>query len=238
MTTEIASTYDGFIGPDIDPSKWFYLEYPLPDGSSWVCREPSTIMTMADGRFTADIGRFELEHPVQVIDNCKLVLLSTQAFEIPATGTLTVSAELTATSADSNSDYRDGFASLIVIEPSSGMVFDIAATSDEVFAIHEQLPISESVRSFTRVTNDPLAGVATGAGVPHTCAMTLNATERSVQWAVDGTVIFDAKQIPIPQQIHVGMGIFTLHPVSGGASHSLRGQGLRASWSGISVVQS
>lgn len=233
-TATTPSDYDTFRAPELDAAKWFYLEYPLLDGPR-VCREPTARIAVGDGRLRVEVDRFELAHSLQPVDNCKFVLLSTQTYDIPASGTLTVRGRIGAADVGGSGDYRDGFASLIAIEPSTGLVFDVAATGREVFAIHERLPVSDEVASFTRIVDAPLSGLDTGPDVEHDCAMTIDARRRSVTWTVDGVTIFDANEIPLPRQIHVGLGIFTLHPVSDGESRSRRGQGLHASWSNVSV---
>jgi Family of unknown function (DUF6081) len=234
--TSVAQLYDSFTGPELDTARWRHLEYPMPDGPSWVCAEPHARTSVADGALTVEIDRFELEHPAQLIDNCKHVLLSTESFRLPDSGTMTIAADVTATSVNATPhEHRDGFASLIVIEVSTGLVFDLAATSDRVFAIHERLPVSDAMPCFTRIVDDPLAGLASGPATVHHCSITFDTAARTVRWMVDDTLLFDAAGVQMPQEINVGLGIFTLHPVGAHGSRSLHGQGMHATWRDVRV---
>lgn len=235
-----AAVYDPFTGPQLDSSRWHHLEYPGlgPDGGAWVAAERSARTTVADGTLSVDIDRFEIEHGIQPVDNCKYVLLSTETFEVPAGGSLTASARVSASNVNATGfDYRDGFATLILIEPSTGWVFDCAVTSDQAFAIHERLPLPGAV-PFTRIVQDPLAGVEGGSGEPHSFRIVLDAAGRKAQWYVNDRLLFEASDIVIPPSVNVGLGIFTLHPTGDEGSRSLHGQGLSASWSDVRVETS
>jgi uncharacterized protein DUF6081 len=235
--TSTAQLYDPFTGPDLDVSRWHHLEYPMPDGPSWVCAEPRARTSVADGALTVEIDRFEVEHPAQLIDNCKHVLLSTESFLLPDSGTMTISADINVKNINATPcDYRDGFATLVVIEPGTGLVFDLAATGDRVLAIHERLPMFDAIPCFTRIVDDPLAGLATGSATVHHCSITFDSAARTVRWMVDDTLLFDAAGVQMPQECKVGLGIFTLHPVGAGHSRSLRGQGIHATWQDVRVL--
>ncbi|WP_169515273.1 DUF6081 family protein [Gordonia shandongensis] len=226
---------DSLVGPDLDDADWHFLEYPMGDDPAWVCREPSATVSVADGACTVEMTRFELTHPVQPIDNCKFVALSRREFEVPAAGTITVTGELSATQVGPADDYRDGFAALVVLDPVGGLVFDIAATGAQVMAIHERLPMGPD-GAFTRVVDAPLAGVETGLGAVHHCAITLDRGAGSARWEVDGIELHDAHRIAVPDRFVVGMGVFTLVPTGGVAGASTRGQGLRATWANLAVT--
>lgn len=237
-TTLPENLYDSFTGPVLDRARWNHLEYPMPDGTSWECAEPRARTKFANGTLTVEVDRFENEHPAQIIDNCKHVLLSSSSFPVPETGEITISAQIAATSIKATPfDYRDGFASLIAIEPSTGLVFDLAATTDQILAIHERLPVADGVPCFTRMVGDPLAKLATGPGLFHHFRMTFNASAGSVKWYVDDALLFEAVGVAIPASVHIGLGMFTLHQVGATQSRSLHGQGLHASWRDVQVTQ-
>ncbi|WP_396655612.1 DUF6081 family protein [Microbacterium sp.] len=220
-----------------DGVHWQHLEYPGlgPDGIPWVCAERSARSTLADGKLSVTIDRFEIEHAIQPVDNCKHVLLSTETFEVPADGWLSASARVSAENINATPrDYRDGFATLILIEPSTGWVFDCGVTGDQVFAIHERLPLPD-VTAFTRIVQDPLARVTRGPGEPHEFRMVLDAANRTATWFINDRLVFEASAVVIPARVNVGLGIFTLHPTDGEHSRSLHGQGIAASWEDIRI---
>lgn len=236
QSTQNGKCYDEFSGPELDISRWRFLEFPLPGDETYLCAEPGARTTLGDGALTVSVGRFQNQHPVQGLDNCKHVLLSTEVFRLPESGRMTVSAQLAATNhAATSRDYRDGFVTLNVVEMVSGLVFDAAVTGDAVFAIHERLPGTDEVPIFTRVVDDPFAGLVTGPGVPHNCAITFDTRSGTVQWHADGALLYEVSGTAIPAEINVGLGMFTLHPVTAGASRSLHGQGLTGSWRDVRV---
>lgn len=235
--TAYATLYDPFTGPHVDTARWQHLEYPGlgPDGGSWVAAEQSARTTVADGTLSVAIDQFEIGHAIQPVDNCKYVLLSTETFEVPADGRLTASARVGALNVNATGyDYRDGFATLILIEPSTGWVFDCGVSGDMAFAIHERLPLPDVV-PFTRIVHDPLAGAEGAAGEPHSFRIVLNAAERNAQWFINDRLVFEASDIVIPPAVNVGLGIFTLHPTTEDGSRSLKGQGIAATWSDVRV---
>ena len=237
MSSPILEPYDAFTGDSLDTSKWYFLQYPIPDQEPWVCREPRARVTASEGRLEVEVDRFELQHPLQVIDNCKLVLLSTETFPVPEKGILVVTGEMSAEGVGTKPhDWQDGFASLILIDLATGLVFDICANSESVGAIHEQLPINPDVPCFTHLVEAPLVGATTTPGQTHECRITLDAAGRTATWSVDGHEVFRAAGIDIPTSVALGMGIFTLRPVNEGGSNSLHGQGFKASWSNLTVT--
>jgi Family of unknown function (DUF6081) len=238
-TTNAARVYDDFSGPDLDMSRWYFLEYPPgPDGTSWKCEEPNARTTVEDGKLEIHVERFERAHDqVAIMDNPKHLLLSTETFPVPEGGVATFSMELAVTSINATPrDYRDAFASMNVLDMASGWVFDACATSDMLFSIYERLPMPGVEQPFTYVVEHPLAGIDVKPGLPHTYTVTLDAGRGTVEWRIDGTLVHHVSGAEIPAQVNIGLGLFTLHPITDGKSTSLRGQGISASWGPVSVT--
>lgn len=236
-TSHPARIYDDFSGPELDMSRWFFLEYPPgPDGTSWKCEEPNARTDVGDGTLDIRVARFERAHDqVAIMDNPKHLLLSTEAFPVPAAGVVTFSMDMAVTSLNATPrDYRDAFASMNVLDMSSGWVFDACATSDSVFSIYERLPMPGVDHPFTYVTEHPLSGIVAAPGLSHRYAVTLDAAAGTAEWHIDDTLVHHVRG-EIPSQVNVGLGLFTLHPIRDGRSQSLRGQGIDASFGPISV---
>ncbi|MCM2393724.1 DUF6081 family protein [Streptomyces albipurpureus] len=233
-----ARVYDAFQGPGPDREAWTYLEYPMPDGPPWRCCDPAAVTTAGDGTLTVDIPAFRLAHDsVQIMDNPKYLLLSTEDFPLPpgSTVTFTVDMAVTCTGGDPH-DYRDGVAAFNVLDMASGSVFDVAANNDHVWAIHELLPVPGAAgETFTRMVEDPFTGVLPGAGRVRRCQVVIDTTAGRVDWLVDGKSVHRADGIAPPASVKIGLGVFTLHPVGPDGTTSLRGQGLSVRWSGLTV---
>lgn len=238
MTTHAGRLYDPYLGPAVDPAKWFHLEFPLPDGGSYVAEEPAATVTVRDGELQVTADRFTKSHAVQPMDNCKFLLLSTEDFSIPTTGTVGFSATITAEPRGATPlDVRDGFVAFVVGDMNSGAIFDVCTTGDVAFAIHEQLPYPGVEHPYTRVVQDPLYGASTERGAPVQCAVEFDADARRVTWLVNGLVVHVAEGASLPPAVKVGTGIFTVHPVEEGVSRSAHGQGMVASWKDIRVPE-
>lgn len=230
------SLYDAYVGPNIDSSKWFNLEFPMPDGSKYVAEEPGAKIAVQDGKLTVAIKKFTKTHPFQPADNCKFLLLSTADFELPKSGKITFSATISAEPRRSTPhDVRDGFAALVVGDMNSGAIFDLATSGDVTFAIHEQLPYPGVDNPFTWLISDPLFAPSTARGKTIDCKITFDTSEKTVTWSANGNTLHVAENVPMPPSVKIGTGIFTLHPVVDGVSKSLHGQGMTASWSDVSV---
>ncbi|WP_283136820.1 DUF6081 family protein [Rhizohabitans arisaemae] len=233
-----ARTYDHFSGPDLDTAKWMYLEYPMPEGPPWRCADPGAVTAIADGALTVDIDEFRLRHDtVQIMDNPKYLLLSTEEFALGEGRRVTFTVDMAVTSKGGDPrDYRDGVAAFNVVDMESGWVFDVAANSDHVWAIHEMLPVpTAAARPFTRMVEDPFANLPPGPGRTRRCQVTIDTSAGSVAWLADGAVINEVTGIRLPGVVRLGLGVFTLHSVAGGASRSIRGQGISVTWSGLTV---
>jgi hypothetical protein len=237
-TTNPVRVYDDFSGPELDMSRWFFLEYPPgPDGTSWRCEEPGARTDVGNGTLDIHIERFERAHDqVAIMDNPKHLLLSTEGFPVPADGVATFSMDMAVTSLNATPrDYRDAFASMNVLDMTSGWVFDACATSDTVFSIYERLPMPGVERPFTYVVDAPLSGIVAEPGLSHTYTVALDAGRGTAEWRIDGTLVHQVRGAEIPTQVNIGLGIFTVHPIVDGKSTSLRGQGMSASFGPISV---
>ncbi|GEL20632.1 DUF6081 family protein [Pseudonocardia asaccharolytica] len=238
QTAGPTTVYDEFTGPELDMSRWCYLQYPPgPDGTAWTCAEPGARTQVDDGTLSIHVERFERAHDqVQIMDNPKHLLLSTESFTVPTGGAATFAMEMAATGINAAPrDYRDGFASMNVLDMASGWVFDACATGDTVFSIYERLPMPGVGRPFTYVIEHPLAGLEVAPGLAHRYEITLDARRGAAEWRVDGHLVHDVRGVEIPTRVNVGLGLITLHPVADGRSRSLRGQGLSASFGPISV---
>lgn len=232
--TPAVQIYDDFAGPSLDMSKWEFLQFPQVDGSSRICAEPNAVTDLSKGGLRVHVERFEAGHPVQIMDNVKQLLLSTANFRLPTAGVVEFSGQIAAKSINATArDYRDGFVSLVVVDMSSGSVFDVCATSDSVFAIHERLPVPGVDRPYVYVVEQPLAGVVVSPYKVYSCKVLIDTGTRTVRYEVDGTTIFETITPELPETVKLGLGMFTLHPVNGESSGSLRGQGLSGLWRNV-----
>jgi hypothetical protein len=230
-------TYDNFSGSELDMSKWTYLETPVPDGPAWRAAEPDARMTCSGGTFSVHVEQFKRANDVvQIVDNPKHLLISTESFRIPRAGIATFSVEMAATILNGNTDdYRDGFAAFNVLDFSKAYVFDVASNGKHLWAIREVLPLESAIDDpFTYMIENPY-GASASPGHPHACQVSFNTIDHTVTWSADGEPITRATIAIMPESVQLGLGLFTLRQIADGQSRSLHGQGISASWSDVRV---
>jgi hypothetical protein len=224
--------YDRFAGPTLDSNLWEPLTFgPL------IRLEPDARTTVEDGVLTVDIPEFtNCDSSRQGLDNSKHVVLSKQGFRLPPDGVGRFSVDLRAEIVgDGSGDYRQGVAAFILIDTSGGthMVFDILSMGDRFFAEHEVLAVPGQEHPFTRIVEDPLffgrAGSRPDPDFRH-CSIEIDRSCGQVVWKIDDKILFAAAGLTgLPEELHLGFGIFTVVPLGEGKS-SCHGQGARASW--------
>ena len=225
------ATYDQLAGPGVDPTLW----EPLNMGTGPLL-EPEARTTVADGVWTVDVTEFKNSDATnQAVDNSKHVILSTRALPIPADGVGRFAVEIHADRVgDGDSgDYRYGVVSFNVVDVATGLVFDILSTGKRYFAEHEVLAYPGQEHPFTRVVHDPFFFSRAGDAVDpefRRCEVEIDRSGGRVVWKVDGAVLHEVDGLTdLPEEVHIGIGLFTLVPVSQ-AESSVHGQGARASW--------
>jgi hypothetical protein len=240
MTTSIernVQLYDDFTGPAVDETRWQFFQFPLPDGSAYVCNEPDAATEIHDGELRVTVETFTKSHAVQPMDNVKQLLLSTAEFALDPGGVTEFSGEIGARSINATPrDYRDGFVSLVTIDMTTGYVFDLCATSDRVFAIYEQLPFPGVERPFTYCAEEPLSELEVGPDRVYRCRIVFDGPTRTVRYLVDGVQIFENVVTELPRSVRIGLGMFSLHPTSDNESRSLHGQGLAGLWRNVGAT--
>ncbi|WP_009478479.1 DUF6081 family protein [Rhodococcus sp. JVH1] len=233
-STSSSVVYDDFSGPELDTAKWTFLEYPFPNVH--LCAEPNAQVAVGNGAYSVRIERFENEHGVQIIDNPKHLVYSKTTFPLPDHGVASFSVKMAAQGIGTAPfDYRDGFAAFNVLDLVNGWVFDLAASSEHIFAIHERLHLPGVHNPFTHCVEAPLSGLDSTPGREHTYTISLDTAAGAVTWEVDGRTVYHLPGAILPSQVQVGFGIFTLHPVVNERSVSLHGQGFDVTWRDLRI---
>jgi hypothetical protein len=224
--------YDEFTGPTLQSSLWEPLSFgPL------IRLEPQARTTVEDGVLTVDVPKFSnCDTNSHGLDNSKHVVLSKQGFRLPADGVGRFSVDLRAEIVgDGSGDYRQGVAAFILIDTTGGthMVFDILSMGDRFFAEHEVLAMPGQEDPFTRRIEDPFlfgrAGSRPDPDFRH-CSIEIDRSPGQVVWKIDNKILHVAAGLTgLPEDVHLGFGIFTLMPLGEGKG-SCHGQGARASW--------
>lgn len=226
----------------LDPTGWEPLAIPLGEDDVWTCEEPSARTRVAGDAVEIAVDCFERAHDhVQILDNPKHLLVSSEPIPVPTDRPVTFHAEMAAENVGGNPhDFRDGFAAFNVLDMASGLVLDHAVTSVRTWAIKERLLIPGMVppeEAFTWLVEAPLTAPKVRPRELREFAVTLDAARGSATWWVDGAEVFHTPELPlIPDEVRLGIGLITLHPLSDAGSTSLRGQGVRGVWRNLAVT--
>src|SRR5207247_1192068 len=118
----------------------------------------------------------------------------------------------------------------ILMDFSTGMIFDFISTGQKIGAIYERLLIpgvTDEKTAFTYLIEAPFSGIRTEPGKLHQYSIRIDASKRRAEWFADGKTFFKAEGVPVePKEIMIGWGLFTLNPVDPvKGSVSIHGQG-------------
>jgi hypothetical protein len=230
---EDGGRFDGFEADGLD--RWSVLEMPIGDGDVHRHEDPDATVRVVGEVAEVDIPRFSLAFDgIHMLDDPKQMFVFGETLPVATEGTTRFGAEVAAESyGGCADDPRDGLATFNVVDLTSGMVFDVAASATHVWAIRERLPVPgvAAEEGFTYLAESPFAQLAQDADAFHRCAIEFDPGRREVRWLVDDERIYHAAGVePFPTAVTIAFGIATLHPQPEGVSISIRGQGMRARW--------
>ncbi len=222
---------------NVDSSKWKILSFPMGNGENWTWAEPKARLETRNGGLALTIDPFTRKHDtVHMFDDPKQLYGSTQTFPVSKSGVTVFGVEMGAETYRGNADdIRDGFAGFILMDFSTGMIFDFVSTGRKIGAIYERLLIpglTDEKTAFTYLVESPFAGVQTEPGRLHRYQVRIDALRRKADWFVDGKSFFKTEGVPVePKEIMMGFGLFTLKPVDPvKGSTSIHGQGGTGIW--------
>jgi len=235
LTTE--NLYDDMSKGTVDPSKWKILSFPMGNGETWTWEEPKARIEPKKGGLAITVDPFTRKHDqVHMFDDPKHLYGSTKTFPVSPERVTVFEVEMGCETYRSNADdLRDAFAGFILMDFSTGMIFDFVTTGRKIGAIYERLLIpgvTDEKTAFTYLIESPFAGIRTEPGRMHHYQVKIDVPRRRAEWLVDGRSFFKAEGVPVePKEMMLGFGLFTLKsvdPVKG--STSVHGQGATGIW--------
>ena len=231
------SVYDEMSKDEVDSSRWKILSFPMGNGENWTWAEPKARLAARGGGLALTIDPFTRHHDtIHMFDDPKQLYGSTRTFPVSKSGVTVFDLEMGAETHRSNADdLRDGFAGFILMDFSTGMIFDFVSTGRKIGAIYERLLIpglTDEKTAFTYLVESPFAGVRTEPGRLHHYKVRIDAPRRRAEWSADGRSFYRTEGVPVePKEIMLGFGLFTLKPVDPvKGSTSAHGQGATGIW--------
>jgi len=206
-----AWTYDDFTDSELNGARWAVLTVPGVDGQRHAYQDANTVVRTGDGHLEVTVRPFSRFHdtdPRQ--NNAKQFYRSVERLEVPAGGQLTVEVDMAVrTYGQIPYDLLDAFGTVNVFDLETGVVFNLAATNDTVYAVVERLPMPGVTRPDEHYVHRVVLETPTEPGLEHRYAITYQADTSEAAWYVDGQCAYWAR-IPVPVKgFHVGMALFS-----------------------------
>lgn len=222
----------------LNDNNWQIAGIPLEDSKFFMYEDKAAKITIKDGDIEIDIPKFTHAHDqVQIFDNPKQLYLARSGYQPGPTGLLAFSCRMKARITGGNPrDFRDGFGAFNVLDFSTGMVFDIVSNGSQIWAIYERLLIPglvEENQAFTKVIN---IDYPTSPAESLNCLIVYNQNTNQTGFYIGDKLIYEANSIPVKiENLFMGFGLITLHPIVEGRSVSCRGQGGAGVWGDFAV---
>ncbi|MEV4807749.1 DUF6081 family protein [Nonomuraea sp. NPDC049421] len=233
--------YDDFTGGELDPARWEIVEVMGADGRLHAYRDRNARQRTGDGHFELTVDPFSRFHdsdPKQ--NNAKQMYRSTRRFAVPAGGELKLEVAMAVrTRGQIPYDLLDAFGTMNVFDPETGVVFNLAATDDTVFAVLERLHIPGVTRPEERFVHRVVLETPTEPGREHRYGIVYHAGGSEASWYVDGRRAYWAT-IPVPLTgLHAGMGLFSARDLTRySRAEREHGQGATGRWSSWRITAS
>jgi len=222
---------------------WFAAGFPMKDGAFWTFREPDAVVIVQNDRLRVAAVPFTRGHDeVQFFDNAKHMYFSTQGFEAPPNGILTVEWEMSALIVNGkDDDLYDGFVSFHLMDLAAGVAIDVFTANRTVATVYARLPFPGASAPRTEAGPrffslfDEFHGL-TEPGQLHRYALVYDRGEKTLEWHMDGKLLKREAQVPDLGRSLLALGMMTEKDiVPGKGSVSCHGQGAVATWGGIRV---
>ena len=222
---------------------WVPASFPMPDGTLAVLQEPDAVLVVQNGALRVAAVPFSRSHDrVQVLDNAKHMYFSTQSFEAPVGGRLTVEWDMSAAiSGGEPCDLYDGFVSFHLLNLAGGVAVDIFVGNTELATVYARLPFpgaeppdsDEAPRYFSLFDE---ASSCTRPAQKHRYAMVHDRGAATLEWRMDGESLKTIAEVSDIGPCHLALGLMTEKDiVPGQGSVSCHGQGAVGTWGEIQV---
>ncbi|MFI9561156.1 DUF6081 family protein [Nonomuraea endophytica] len=187
------------------------MAVPGPGGERYVYQDENAQVRTGDGHVEITVNpftRFHDTNPAQ--NNAKQMYRSVQRIPVPAGGAVTFEVDMAIRTFDQIPyNLLDAFGTMNVFDMESGVVLNLAATNDTVYALVERRGIPGGPLPHVHYHHRVVLETPTEPGSEHTYAITYRAEDSEAIWHVDGQVAYQAR-IPVPVTgFHIGMALFS-----------------------------
>lgn len=217
-----AMIYDDFSEGGWPRARWLEHRYPHEDiwDSATIVRCPGA----PDNSLTLDLRPFTRSH----FNHVKAMAMSSTVHDLSACKGFTLRAELSVeiTGTERNphgldpGDPRLAAGALVLVDPSTGMVFDFFITNDRIAPLYERLPIARDALGPYPAFSRLLEPAPNRKGAWRAYEIAYDRESDTVEWRVDGVTIARRERVGAPigrsgpvvklGRLRFGCGLFTL----------------------------
>jgi len=227
---------------------WKYGGFPQPDGTFWQYREPNAVVVVEGDRLRVAAVPLTRSHDqVQILDNAKNMYFSTQMFEPPEQGTITLEWWMSARGIETAPrDLYDGFVSVNLLDFANGLALDVFMSNDVIATVYARLPFPGVPVPEETKTDRPKyfcyfheLELPTKPGTRHDCKIAYTkSTDELIFW-IDGVEVSHYTEVPAKMgSFLIALGLMTEKAIHQGKSASLHGQGLIGEWGPFTITKS
>lgn len=228
-----SETYDALTAAVLRSDRWTIAQMRDEHGVTHPYADPNAQVQTGDGWFEVTIDPFTRFHDtVQVLNNPKQLYMSTQRIATPPGTEVCFETDMAVeTFRQTPYDLRDSFGTINLLDFTTGMVLDFAATNDTVFVVYERLLIPGVTTEEEYFAHRVVLEVEAGPGLKHHYGIVYRRDISQAEWYVDGKRVYWATT-PVPVEgFNLGMGLFSSRAIDRYRREEREhGQGARGRW--------
>ena len=225
-------------------SPWEQAGFALPDGSTWVYKEPGAMVLVRNGVLQVSAVPYTRSNDrVQILDNAKHMYFSKQRFEVPAGGRITFEIEIAARTVGTQpGNLYDGYVSWNLLDLTTGWALDFFAGGDTVATVYGRLPfpgaaVPETGNARAFCIFNELKNVPTKQGQRHAYRIAYDQGADTVEFEADGKLVDRYEKVPDKiSGFTAALGLMSEIDIVDGKSVSCHGQGVVGQWGPMRVV--
>lgn len=207
--------YDDFSAAELDPDRW-ELAAVEHEAGRYVYTDDNAQVRTGDGKLSIEIQPFSAFHDaVQVLNNPKQLYMSSERLTTPPGSVTTFATSMSITTQGQVPfDLRDAFGTINLLDFTTGMVLDFAATNDTLFVVYERLLLPGITTPEEYFAHRVVLEVATGPGVEHELAIVYDRPTGQARWYVDDQLEYWADTPVEIEGFRLGMGLFSSRDIT------------------------
>lgn len=224
--------YDDFTTEELDEDRWEVASVSHETGP-YRYEDPNAEVRTGDGHLEVSIQPFSAFHDeIQVLNNPKQLYMSTARIATPPGSVTTFATSMAITTQGQIPwNLRDAFGTINLLDFTTGMVLDFAATNDTLFIVYERLLLPGVTTPEEYFAHRVVLEVDTVPGTEHDLAIRYDRDAARATWYVGDELVYEA-ETPVPiEGFRLGMGLFSSREIDKYSREEREhGQGAAGRW--------